>query len=714
MESNETSLQKQNPLTADLTNPSLYINRELSQLAFNQRVLRESLNRQHPLLERAKFIAIFASNIDEFFMVRVSGLKQQTALNITKTQADGLTPREQLIAIHRQTVKLFADQMNYWRQIQQELQLEGIVINNYHDLDNGWHHKLRDYFEKEIFSTLTPLASDPSRPFPHISNLSLNLAVVLRDPESDEIQFARLKVPANLPRLIPLDLITPHNGNQQEVVQFIWVDELIKGNLAHLFPGMEIVSAHTFRITRNTDLELQEEEADDLLLTIEDNLRQRHFGQVVRLEMEESMPEEIRAMLIDHLEVHELDVYLVDGPLGLNSLWELMKINRPALKDKPIHPKIPPILKAHEDIFTILRERDVLIHRPYDDFGEIISFLNTVAEDPDVLTIKITLYRVGSNPAVVEALMRARENGKQVTTLVELKARFDEGSNIVWARALEGAGVHVVYGLIGLKTHAKICLVVRREKVGLRRYLHLSTGNYNITTARIYTDLDLLTSDETLCADASELFNVLTGYSKQKSYRDFLVAPATIRPRLLAYIENEAKAGSEGHIIIKCNSLVDPKMIQALYKASQAGVKIDLIIRGICCLRPGIPNISENINVQSIIGRFLEHTRIFYFKNGDNPLIYTGSADLMPRNLDRRVETLFPIKDPILKSEIIDNLLRVQLRDTQQSHQLLDDGSYTSNRTLSEHPNDLFCSQEWLQNERITYQQSSKVTTSNK
>lgn len=663
------------PIT-DLHHPSLYINRELSQLEFNRRVLNESLNERHPLLERVKFVAIFGSNLDEFFMVRVSGLKQQVLLGVIDTPPDGLTPREQLVAIQRLVATLVGQQTACWRQLRQLLVKQDIHVLDYHEVKPTRHRKLRQYFEQEIFPVLTPLAFDPGHPFPHISNLSLNLAVVMRDPENGQRHFARVKVPPSLPRLVPLRRYAPDDWLPASDNRFLWVEQLIAANLDRLFPGMEIIAAYPFRITRNTDMDIQEEEADDLLLSIEGSLRQRHFGRVVRLEVEEGIPDDIRAMLIHNLGISVADVYTIGGPLDLHNLWELLRLERPDLKDEAFHPHLPPLLRGSENIFQVLRQHEVLLHRPYDSFAPVIDLVTAAAEDPDVLAIKMTLYRVGPNPPIVRALMRARENNKQVAVLLELKARFDEESNIEWARALENAGVHVVYGLIGLKTHAKVCLIVRREREGLRRYVHLATGNYNAQTARIYTDLDFMTADEDFGADASDVFNFLTGYSKHSDYRRFLLAPRTVRRALLDFIADETKLGPEGRIIIKCNSLVDAAMIRALYRASQAGVSIDLIIRGICCLRPGLPGVSDNIRVTSIVGRFLEHSRIYYFRNGGQERLYVGSADLMPRNLDRRVEILFPILAAKIRAEILTNLLEVQLRDTCQSHQLLGDGSY--------------------------------------
>lgn len=685
----------------NLKNPSLYINRELSHIEFNRRVLQESLKEEHPLLERLKFLAIFTSNMDEFFMVRVSGLKQQVLLGITETPADGLLPREQLVAVHRVVTQLFAEAMKCWReQLLPALTDAKLFLYDYTELKKRQQMKLRDYFERSIFPVLTPLAFDPGHPFPHISNLSLNLAVVIRDPKTGETHFARVKVPSTLPRLVPLKPLDPDELLPPATQKFVWVEQVIAANLDRLFPGMEIIAAYPFRVTRNTDMEIQEEEADDLLLTMEKNLRQRHFGFPVRLEIDDSTPDDIRELLLENLEMSAYDVYTFNGPLGLSSLWELHKLERPDLKDDRIRPRIPSGLHSDENIFNSLEKQDFILHHPYDSFSPVVDFLKQAAEDPDVLAIKQTLYRVGPNPPLVRVLMRARENGKQVSVLVELKARFDEESNIEWARALENAGVHVVYGLIGLKTHCKITLVVRREKDGIRRYVHLATGNYNLTTARLYTDLGLMTSQEDIGEDATELFNYLTGYSKQRVYRKFLVAPVNLRSNLLGLIERETALGKKGRLVFKANSLVDPEIIRALYRASQAGVKIDLLIRGICCLRPGLKGISENIRVISIVGRFLEHSRIYYFQNAGKSDVYLGSADLMPRNIDRRVEILFPVEEAQMRQDIVDHILGVYLKDTANAHELQADGRYIPLSTTLKENEKPFNAQAWFINGR--------------
>jgi polyphosphate kinase len=677
-------------------NPSYYINRELSNIEFNRRVLYENRNPETPLLERVKFVAIFSGNMDEFFMVRVSGLKQQVLLGITDRPADGLTPREQLVSIHRVVTQLYAEAMECWQQeLLPALSDVGVHVLNYAQMNKRQRGKLRDYFEREIFPVLTPLVFDPTHPFPHISNLSLNLAVIIEDPETAETHLARVKVPGTLPRLVPLNPLDPDDLLPPKTQKFVWIEQVIAANLDRLFPGMVIKAAYPFRVTRNTDMEIQEEEADDLLLTMEENLRQRHFGNVVRLELDETTTDDIRTILMRNLKIGTHDVYTANGPVGLSSLWELHRLERAELKDTGFQSNISAPFRQSEDPFVVLKRGDVLLHHPYDSFSPVVNLVQAAADDPQVVTIKMTLYRVGPNPPIVHALMRARENGKQVAVLVELKARFDEESNIEWAKALENAGVHVVYGLIGLKTHSKVLLIVRREPEGLRRYVHLATGNYNTITARLYTDLGFLTQDEDLAADTTEVFNYLTGYSKQRDYRKLWVAPVNFRRNLLACIAAETALGEKGRIVIKANSLVDATVIRALYAASEAGVQVDLIIRGICCLRPGLKGVSENIRVRSIVGRFLEHSRIYYFHNEGNAQIYLGSADPMPRNIDRRVEVLFPLGDEAARRRVME-ILTIYMQDTEQCHLLQSDGRYVLRSTLLDEGEAPFSSQKWL------------------
>lgn len=679
------------PLSLD--DPYLYLNRELSWLEFNRRVLEEALDPNlHPLLERVKFLAIFSSNLDEFFMIRVSGLKEQLSAGTVELPPDGRTPAEQLAAVRDRLLPMLEQSMECWRSdLKPKLSVAGIRLLSYDELTTAERAWLTDYFLREVFPVLTPLVFDPSHPFPQISNLSLNLAVALLDPDHG-IHYGRVKVPATLPRLVML----PQAGQEQEspagngsdpgvsgasvVTQdFVCLEDVVAANLAYLYPGVDIVEAHPFRVTRDADFEIQEDEADDLLRTVERSLRRRRFGPVVRLEISRAMPAHMRTMLMHNLQVGSQDVYEADEMLGMSSLMRLLDINRYDLKDRPFVPHVPPVLAGREDIFSVIRRGDVLLHHPYDSFTPVVDFIKQAADDPQVVAIKQTLYRVGSNSPVVEALMRARENGKQVAVLVELKARFDEENNIGWARALEREGVHVVYGLLGLKTHCKIALVVRREQDGLRRYTHLSTGNYNATTSRVYTDLGLFTAHPEIGADASELFNFLTGYSKQTRYRRLSVAPINLREEFSRLIRREIesqRAGGQGRMILKMNALTDPQMIRLLYEASQAGVEIDLMVRGICCLRPGVPGVSETIRVTSIVGRFLEHTRIYYFYNRGSEEIYLGSADLMERNLTRRVELLFPILDPLLRDHIRDDILQVYLSDNVKARRLRTDGKY--------------------------------------
>ena len=684
----------------DLDDSSLYLNRELSWLEFNRRVLQEALNQDgHPLLERVKFLAIFHSNLDEFFMIRVSGLKQQVQAGAVKAPPDGMLPGEQLAAIRRRLLPMLDEGTSTWQDdLKPKLRDAGIRIHSHEDLSSAQRTWLTDYFLREVFPVLTPLVFDPGHPFPHISNLSVNLAVKLIDPQSGDVHYGRIKVPATLPRLIelPSELFAKpvvsakrrakSNGrgpeeepSSPEEHNFVWLEQVVAANIAALYQGVEIKEVYSFRVTRDADLEIQEDEADDLLRTIEQGIRLRRFGPVVRLEIERAMPAHMRSLLMHNLQVAPDDVYEMEVPLGMSSLMALLDVDRHDLKDKPFVPRTLPSLSSGESIFAAIRRGDILLHHPYDSFAPVVDFIKRAADDPQVLAIKQTLYRVGSNSPIVEALMRARENGKQVAVLVELKARFDEENNIVWARALERAGVHVVYGLLGLKTHSKVALVVRRERDGVRRYVHLGTGNYNAVTARIYTDLGMFTCRPDIAADASELFNYLTGYSRQRNYRKLLVAPVTLRSSLSSLLRREIahqKAGRPARIVIKMNALTDEDLIKLFYEASQAGVEIDLMVRGICCLRPGVPGVSENIKVTSIVGRFLEHTRIFYFANGGNDEIYSGSADMMERNLDRRVEVLFPILDPALRQHIYDNILTTYLADNVKNRLLKPDGSY--------------------------------------
>jgi len=687
----------------DLEDPSLYVNRELSWLQFNHRVLEEALDQNHPLQERVKFLSIFASNLDEFFMIRVSGLRRQLKAGALKPPPDGMTPAEQLAAIRRDLLPELDSQYDCWHQdLLPKLRKEGIKVLCHDELKRKQRKLMRDYFREEIFPALTPLAFDPGHPFPLISNLSINLAVVVNDVRHGR-RFARLKVPNTFPRLlrIPSEETADEYqslGLAQAISNnFVWLEEVVCANLDMLFPGVEVVASYPFRVTRDADQEIEEDEASDLLVAIEEGVRRRHFGSVVRLEIDRSMPDRVRDILVSNLGLAPYQVYTTDGPIGLADTSELMGVNRPDLKDEPFKPSVPPPLSTEENIFSVIRRHNVLLYHPYDSFDPVIRFVREAARDPEVLAIKQTLYRVGPDSPIVAALMDARENGKQVAVLVELKARFDEENNIVWARSLEEAGVHVVYGLVGLKTHAKICLVVRHERDGIRRYVHMATGNYNDVTARLYADLGYFTCDPDLGADLSDLFNALTGYSQKDAYRKLLVAPGRMQEEIVARIEREIsqhEKKGDGYIAFKMNSLVDKHCIRALYRASQAGVKVDLQPRGICCLRPGVPGVSETVGVTSIVGRFLEHARIYYFRNGGDEEILTGSADLMPRNLYRRVETLFPVEDPGLKSSLKEQILDIHLRDNVKARRMLTDGTYE--RVQPDEGEPPMDSQKWL------------------
>lgn len=670
----------------DLSSPSLYINRELSMLEFQSRVLEEARDEENPLLERLKFLAIFGSNMDEFFMVRVSGIRKQVEANIMKLSEDGLTPREELAVIRKKAQDLMQEaQQCFQRKLLPKLEKEGIHVIEYHRLSKSQKERADKYFADVVYPVLTPLALDPGHPFPHISNLSLNLAIVIRDKKGSE-KFARLKVPDTLPRLIPIKRSSGGERKDGTIPfhhYFVWLDQVIMSNLGGLFPGLEVVAAHPFRIVRDADIEIQELEADDLLETMQQSIRKRKFGSVVQVTVYPSMPDEMRELLVENLEVTQNDVYALTHPLGLVNLWQLYNsVERYDLKYPPYKQRIPkPIrfLEPTNNIFDVIRNENVLLHHPYESFMPVVEFLQTAARDPNVLAIKQTVYRVGSNAPVVEALLEAAENGKQVAVLMELKARFDEESNIGWALALEKAGVHVVYGLVGLKTHCKVTMVVRKEGEGIRRYLHLATGNYNAVTSRIYEDMGMFTCDEDMGSDATDLFNYLTGYSTKMNYKKLLVAPVNLREKMEKLIRREiehARAGNKARLVFKMNSLVDMEMIQLLYQASQAGVKIDLLVRGMCCLRPGLKGVSENIRVVSIVGRYLEHSRIFYFTNNGNDEVYLGSADIMPRNLNHRVEVVFPVENKSQVRFLREKILDAYLKDNTRARILQPDGSY--------------------------------------
>lgn len=670
----------------DLDNPQFFVNRETSLLEFQRRVLEEAEDENNLLLERLKFLSIVGSNLDEFFMVRVSGLRKQIEAGFHNPSFDGLTPNETLAIIRKMTIQIMTQQRDCWRdRLLPKLKQAGIMVLNYAQLNKRQKEVLRRYFDEVIFPVVTPLGFDPGHPFPHISNLSLNLAVLIRDKNGND-HFARLKVPNTLPRFVPLKRSSGSirkDGTIPYKHYFVWLEQLIAAHLGAFFPGMKVIESHPFRVTRDADMVIQELEAADLLETMEHSVRQRRFGSVVRLGINPGMPDRIRDILMENLEIDRNDVYSLEGPLGFDDLMSLyVSIDRYDLKDPPFKPSIQPAL-VHADtncsIFDNIRQGDILLHHPYDSFTPVVDLLKTAANDPDVLAIKQTLYRVGKNPPVVEALLDAAQNGKQVAVLVELKARFDEESNIGWAKMLENEGVHVIYGLLGLKTHSKVTMIVRREGEGIHRYLHLGTGNYNAVTAQLYEDLGMFTCDEEIGADVTDLFNYLTGYSSKQDYRKLLVAPINLRSRMQELIEREisnVKKGKKGHLIFKINSLVDKPMIKLLYKASIAGVKIDLLVRGMSCLRPGIEGISENIRVISIVGRFLEHSRIYYFYNDGKEEIYLGSADLMPRNIDWRVEVLFPVLQPQLIQKIHNDILSIYLQDNLKARIMKPDGSY--------------------------------------
>jgi polyphosphate kinase len=675
--------------------PELYFNRELSWLAFNRRVLEEATEQTLPLLDRVKFLAIFSANLDEFFMIRVANLKRKLSAGITDPGPDGRTPT-QLAAALRTTVQELLDEQEaiLQRDLLPKLAREGIEIVRMADLTPDEAFCLGRYFERDIFPVLTPQAVDRERRFPHVSNQSLNLIVQIRTPDTGG-RFARLKIPAVLNRLVPVASTSVDGseaGSRRD--RFVWLEDLVAANLSRLFPGNEVVASYPFHVIRDSDIEVDEDDVDDardLLITMEQQLSMRTFGTVVMLMVDRAMPDEVRSWLTHQLHAEERDVYVVDGPLALESLFELMKVDRPGLIDRsftpaplgrlsdPQTPEQESFNWESTELFDLIRRRDVLIHHPYQSFGAVIDFLRVASRDPNVVAIKQTLYRIGKDSPLIPALIEARDDDTQVAVLVELKARFDEVNNIAWAQALEQRGVHVAFGLAGLKTHCKLTLVVRREQDGLRRYAHLATGNYNASTARTYEDIGILTANEAITSDVSELFNVMTGFSSQDSYRKIWVAPMHLRERILELIAREAaihRQTGKGRLIFKMNSLVDRESIRALYAASQAGVQIELIVRGICCLRPGVPGWSETIRVRSLVGRFLEHSRIYYFGNGGDDEVYLGSADLMERNLDRRVEVLFPVEDNEIRTHLRDVVLPAYLRDTANARELLPDGSY--------------------------------------
>jgi polyphosphate kinase len=665
-----------------LDDPSLYFNRELSWLEFNRRVLEEALDPAVPLLERLKFLAIFSANLDEFFMVRVGGLQQKVEAGIgVGSGADKMPPRDQLDRISQTVRQLFADGYRCWREeLLPALEKEGIFIRTAKDLTDEHRKHLTEVFRREIFPVLTPLAIDQGHPFPHLLNKSQNLAVLLHRPRTQDRLFAVVQVPAVLPRFVSL--------RAERGVALVALETVIRLHLPDLFPGMELEHATLFRVTRNSEYEIDDDEVEDLIKTIEEEIRKRRRGFAVRLEIEADAPPEVSSFLMQALDLEPSEVYPVPDFLDFTGFFQIHGLaGFPNLRDPQFVPQPVPEFAAAANVFAAIKSRDILVHHPYETFSPVVDFIESAAADDRVLAIKQTLYRTSSDSPVVKALQRAADSGKSVTAVIELKARLDEERNILWARELEKAGVHVVYGFIGLKTHCKVALVVRREEDGIRRYVHLATGNYNPQTARIYTDLGYFTCNTDFADDASALFNYLTGYTELPQWRKLVVAPSRMQSFMIEKIQQEAanqQAGKTSRIIAKINGLLEPTVIQALYKASQAGVKIDLICRGICALRPQLPGVSGTIRVTSIVDRFLEHSRIFYFHNAGEPQVYIGSADWMDRNLSRRVEVVFPVETPELKNRLINEVLATCLADNVKARELLADGSY---RRVTREPN---------------------------
>src|SRR5829696_5962422 len=656
------------------------LNRDLCQLEFFRRVLEEAADKATPTLEKLKFLSVFSSNLDEFFMVRVSGIKEMLSIEDIGPMPGELTPVEQLEVIRKRVLTLVEEHTNCLREeVLPELQSHGLVIARYSSLSQSEKQSLAEYFMKNIFLVLTPQAVDPARPFPYISNLSLNIGLMVESnpedtlaglPVGNEVRFVRIKVPPVVPRLIPV---------RKGELKFALVEEVIEANIHSLFPNMNLSKGHVFRVTRDADVEIRDDKAADLLVLIKESLRERRFGLAVRLEVSSSMPSEMIEYLMQSLRIDKDDVYEIHGLLDVPDLMELYGLNLPELKDKPLKAVVPVALRNRESLFDAIKKQDVLLHHPYTSFGTIVDFIDAAAQDPQVVAIKMCLYRTGKKSPIPQALIQASERGKQVTAVVEIKARFDEEHNIEWAKRLAESGVHVVYGVVGLKTHSKVALVVRREQDGLQTYTHISTGNYNPTTSRVYTDLGLLTNDSVIGDDATDLFNFLTGFSIQKEFTRLLVAPLNLRKRMMGLIKREtdhAREGRPAHIAAKVNRLTDLQIIEALYQASQAGVKIDLIVRGGCMIRPGEPGLSQTIHVRSIVGQFLEHSRIFYFANAGDEEVYIGSADWMSRNLDRRVEVVVPVLDPQLKRYLKDTVIAAYLRDNVKARVMTSDGSY--------------------------------------
>ncbi len=689
-------MKNKNTNNIDLHSTEYFFNRELSLIDFNKRVLLEADDKSHPLLERLKFCCILSSNLDEFFMIRVAGLKGQIASEVVELSYDGKTPKEQLIEVRKQLVPIFTKHSEILNlQIMPALEKHGIYIHNLKDLPESEKSELEQYFINSVLPILTPLTLGPANPFPRLINRSLNVAFVLNDSEkTNEDRVAFVQLPSVLPRFVNLERKTGHH--------FILVEQLIKEFANILFPGLDVKTANTFRVTRDADIEIAEDEAEDLLSEIAEQIKKRRWGRAaVRLEVSSKMPEFLVELLTEFLDLEPIDVYVHDRPLNLPDFMEFLKLDIRELKDKPFAPRNIPELNGRDvNVFEAIKQQDILVHHPYDSFASsTLKFINQAANDPNVLAIKITMYRTGQNSAIVAALKKAAEDGKSVTAFVELKARFDEEKNITWAKELEHHGVHVVYGVLGLKTHCKICSVVRKESDQLKTYLHLSTGNYNQSTSRLYTDLGFFTANQDFGKDATHLFNILTGYSHFKDWKEFFVAPTTLYKKTLELIEREIELSTPenpGMIFAKMNQLAHREVIPALYKASQAGVKIKLLVRGLCCLRPGLKGISENIEVRSIIGRFLEHSRIFYFKNGGDEEFYLSSADWMSRNFHKRMELMFPIYDKRLRERIWDSL-NIYWADNRKSWRLTSTGEYE--KIKPRNPDAVFSSQDFFLDE---------------
>jgi polyphosphate kinase len=692
--------QSTSTIIQNLDDPTNFINRELSSLEFNKRVMEEAMDRSHPLLERIKFLAICGSNLDEFFMSRVSDLRRQMVRGNFKFTADGMTPSQTIDKVRQNLIPILKGHGSCWyEELLPLLKGESVHVHSWGDLDEEQSNALRQLFEREIYPTLTPLAFDAWRPFPFISNLTTNLAVIVKNNKGKD-NFARVKVPVGIyPRFVPVpeDVCEDDGISGRPNLNFILLEDLIAANLDILFPGLEVVASYPFRITRDAEISIQLEDSSDLLTAVEEGVENRRIGSPVRLEVGPNMPEWMVEMLAKKLDLPKYLVFQSHAPIGLVDFWQMLSIDRPELKDRVFAPYIPPELSNPENVLEALKAHDCLLFHPYDSFGPVVNMLQQAANDPDVLAIKITLYRIDKHSPVIDALIQARKDGKQVAAVVELKAKFDEENNISFARTLEQEGVHVVYGPLDLKVHAKICLIVKKEKKGIVRYSHLGTGNYNNVTTRLYGDLGYITTNPEIGTDVSNLFNALTGYAESASYKKLLVAPQGLRSGIIERVQREIACHREqgnGYIAWKLNGLLDKDVIKALYQASQEGIKVDLNVRGLCSLRPGVKGLSENINVTSIVGRFLEHSRIYYFRNGGKEEVLIGSSDMMPRNLDRRVEMLFPIHDEKIARSVVKHILSNHLKDNVKARRLLSDGSYE--RVLPREGEAPLDSQKWF------------------